>query len=99
VSWWWWVLIWVLLLLGAAAYLVARLWGLWGQARELAGEAAIAQRRMERVESQLQLLGEQIGSPDDLAVFADPAAARKARDRVRRAGRAGSRRRPLHDVD
>lgn len=95
-SGWWWVLVWVLLLLGAVAYLGARLWGLWGQVRELAGEAETAQRRVEQVEGQLQLLGEQIGSPDDLAVFADPRTVRKARDRARRAG---SRRTRLHDVD
>jgi hypothetical protein len=84
---WWWVMIWVLLVVAAGGYLGIRAWGLWGQAKELGSELAVAQRRLDTVQGQLELLGEQIGSPEQLAVFADPATARKQRDRLRAAGR------------
>jgi len=84
---WWWVMIWVLLLVVAGVYLGMRSWGLWGQTRELGSELAAAQRRLDEVQGQLELLGERIGSPEELAVFADPATARKQRDRARTAGR------------
>jgi hypothetical protein len=84
---WWWVMIWALLVLLAGGYLGVRAWGLWGQTKELGSELAIAERRLDDVQCQLDLLGERIGSPEDLAVFADPAAARKQRDRARAAGR------------
>ena len=83
----WWVMIWVLLLVGSGVYLGMRAWGLWGQTKELGSELAIAQRRFDEVQGQLDLLGERIGSPDDLAVFADPATARRERDRARTDGR------------
>ena len=35
---WWWVLIWTLLVAIATAFLAARLWGLWGQVKELTSE-------------------------------------------------------------
>jgi hypothetical protein len=82
----WWV-IWVVLLVGSAAYLVARARGLWGQTRELGAELATAQQRLDEVQGQLELLGERIGSPEELAVFADPATARRERDRARSQGR------------
>jgi len=84
---WWWLLIWVCLTLVAGLYLGRRLWGLSGQTRELGSELATAQRRLDDVQGQLELLGERISSPDELAVFADPATVRKARDRSRAAGR------------
>ena len=84
---WWWVMIWVLLLVGAVVYLGVRSWGLWVQARELGSELVTAQRRLDEVQGQLDLLGEQIGSAEELAVFASPAAARKERDRARAQGR------------
>jgi septal ring factor EnvC (AmiA/AmiB activator) len=95
---WWWVMIWLLLLVGACVYLGTRAWGLWGQAKELGSELATAQRRLDEVQGQLDLLGEQIGSAEELAVFASPAAARRERDRAKAEGqkarqqrRAGSR--------
>jgi hypothetical protein len=98
---WWWVMIWVSLLLVAGAYLAGRLWGLWGQTKELGSELAIAERRLHDVQGQLELLGERIGSPEELAVFAGPASARTQRDHARAAGRharqqrrSASRRRP-----
>jgi septal ring factor EnvC (AmiA/AmiB activator) len=84
---WWWVMIWVLLLVGAGVYLGVRSWGLWGQTKELGSELATAQRRLDEVQGQLELLGEQIGSAEELAVFASPAAARRERDRARSEGR------------
>jgi hypothetical protein len=89
----WWVMIWVLLLAGAGLYLGVRARGLWGQTKELGSELAIAQRRVDEVQGQLDLLGELIGSSDELAVFADPATARKARDRARADGRAARQQR------
>jgi hypothetical protein len=84
---WWWVMIWFSLLVVAICYLAARIWGLWGQTRELGSEVATAQARLDEVQGQLELLGERIGSPEELAVFADPATARKQLDRARAAGR------------
>ena len=83
---WWWLLIWVCLLVVAGVYLGMRTWGLWGQTKELGSELAVAQRRLDEVQGQLELLGERIGSPEQLAVLADPATARKERDRARAAG-------------
>jgi len=83
----WWVMIWVLLLVGSGVYVVMRLWGLWGQTKELGSELAAAQDRLDAVQGQLELLGEQISSPEELAVFTDPATARRARDRVKADGR------------
>ena len=84
---WWWVMIWVSLLVAAGVYLGARSWGLWGQTKELGSELATAERRLDDVQGKLKLLGERIGAPEELAVFADPAAARRQRDRARAAGR------------
>lgn len=84
---WWWLMIWVSLFVVAAVYLGTRAWGLWGQTKELGSELAAAQRRLEDVQGQLELIGEHIGSPEQLAVFADPFKARKQRDDARAAGR------------
>lgn len=84
---WWWVLIWAVLVVVAGIYLGARLWGLWGQTKELGRELALAQRRLEDVQGQLERLGEAPTTVDDLAVFADPADARSAREAAREAGR------------
>lgn len=83
----WWVMIWLLLLVGAGVYLGVRAWGLWGQTRELGSELVIAQRRVDEVQGQVDLLGERMASLDELAVFADLATARKERDRARAEGR------------
>ena len=88
-----WLLIWACLLLVAGIYLGARVWGLWGQTKELGSELASAERRLYEVHGQLELLGERIGSPEQLAVFDDPAIARNRRDRARAAGRRARRQR------
>jgi len=88
----WW-LIWAVLFVAAGVYIVARLWGLWGQTKELGSELALAQERLENVQGQMDLLGERVDSPEDLAVFASRDAARAQRDRVKAAGRQARRRR------
>lgn len=84
---WWWLLIWVCLLVVSGVYLGRRVWALWGQTKDLGSELAAAERRLDAVQGQLERLGERIGSPDELAVFTDPATVRKERDRARVAGR------------
>jgi hypothetical protein len=83
----WWILIWLLLFVMGGLYLGKRTWALWGQTKQLGSELADAQRRLDEVHGQLELLGERIGSPEELAVFASPVVARKQRDRARAAGR------------
>ena len=90
---WWWLLIWVGLLVVAGVYLGARAWGLWGQTKELGSELMIAQKRLDDVQGQLEVLGEKVGGPQELAVFSDVATARKQRDRARAAGQSGRRHR------
>jgi septal ring factor EnvC (AmiA/AmiB activator) len=89
----WWVMIWVLLLVASSVYLGVRTWGLWGQTKELGSELATTQRRLDEVQGQLDLLGERIGSAEELAVFADPATARRERDRATADGREARRQR------
>lgn len=89
----WWLLIWVCLLVVAGIYLGTRAWGLWGQTKELGSELAIAQRRLDAVQSQVELLGQEIGPAQELAIFASPAAARQQHDRARAAGRRARRQR------
>ena len=84
---WWWVMIWVLLLLLGGVYLGGRVWGLWGQVKELGAELATAQRRLDDVQGQLELLSEGIAAQEELAVFVHPAVARKQRNHARNAGR------------
>ncbi len=83
----WWLLIWACILVVAGIYLGMRAWGLWGQTKELGSELAIAQRRLDAVQSQVELLGEEIGRAEELAVFSAPATERKKRDRARAAAR------------
>ncbi|MEO8517691.1 MAG: hypothetical protein ABI438_00825 [Dermatophilaceae bacterium] len=87
----WWLLIWACLLLVSGAYLGARAWGLWGQTKELGSELVIAERRIGDVQGQIEALGEKISEPKELAVFSDPASARKERERARAAGRRARR--------
>ena len=89
----WWLLFWVCLLLASAVYVGARVWGLWGKTKELGSELAVAERRLDAVQSQLDVLGERIGGPEQLAVFAGVASARKERDRARAAGQNARRQR------
>ncbi len=89
----WWLLIWASLLVAAGVYLGTRAWALWGQTKELGSELAIAQRRLDQVQDQVELLGERTGSAHELAVFVAPAAARLERDRARAAGRRSRRQR------
>jgi len=76
------VMIWVCLLLVAGVYLGTRVWALWGQTKELGSELAAAERRLDAVQGQMELLGERIRSTEQLAVFADPATLRKERARA-----------------
>ena len=87
------LLIWGCLLLLSGVYVGARAWGLWGQTKELGSELAIAQRRLDDVQNQLEVLGQKIGGPEELAVFSDVATARKERERARAAGRNARRQR------
>jgi hypothetical protein len=80
---WWWVMIWVLLLVVSGGYLGWRAWGLWGQTKALASEVAIAERRLDEVQGKLELLGERITSPGELAIFAGPVTARIQRNRAK----------------
>jgi hypothetical protein len=79
----WWVMIWVLLLLASGGYLGWRGWGLWGHTKELGIELAEAQRRLDEVQGQLEVLGERVGSREELAIFAGPVTARIKRNRAR----------------
>ena len=53
----WWLLFWACLLLVSGVYVGARAWGLWGQTKELGSELAIAERRLDAVQGQLDVLG------------------------------------------
>ena len=46
---WWWVMIWVVLLVASGFYVGVKVWGLWGQTRELGSELAVAQERLDEV--------------------------------------------------
>ena len=101
---WWWVLIWTILVVVAGVYLVARLWGLWGQVKELTAETERASRTLAALEAQVDRLGE--APPHPIAVFQDPRDLRRHRATTRadlRAQRAARRaeRLPLwaRDVD
>jgi hypothetical protein len=86
-------MIWALLLVVSGAYLGWRAWGLWGHTKELGSELAAAQRRLDEVQGQLELLGERIGSPEELAIFAGPVTARIWRNRAKAEGRRARRQR------
>lgn len=79
----WWVMIWVLLLVVSGAYLSWRAWGLWGKAKQLGSELGAAQRRLEEVQGQLEVLSEAIGSPEELAIFVGPVTARIKANRAK----------------
>jgi hypothetical protein len=89
----WWVMIWLLLLVGSGVYLGMRAWGLWGQTKELGSELADASRRLDEVQGQLDLHGERIGAPEELAIFAGPVTARMQRNRAKAYGRKARRQR------
>ena len=89
---WWWVLIWTILVVVAGVYLVARLWGLWGQVKELTAETDRASRTLAAIEAQVDRLGE--APPQSIAVFQDPRDLRRHRATTRadlRAQRASRR--------
>jgi len=86
-------MIWVLLLVVSGAYLGWRAWGLWGQARELGSELVVAERRLDEVQGKLELLGERISSPEELAIFAGPVTARIKRNRAKALSRLARRQR------
>jgi hypothetical protein len=78
----WWV-IWILLLVASGVYLGVRLWGLWGHIKALGSEIVAAQRRLDEVAGKLEVLGDLLKSPADLAIFAGPVTARIRRDRAK----------------
>ena len=82
-----WVLIWVSLLVMSGVYLSWRTWGLWGHVKKLGLELVDAQRRLDEVQGQVELLGERIDSPEQLAIFAGPVTARIRRNRAKADGR------------
>lgn len=81
---WWWVLIWVLLVLVALGYLAGRVWGVWGQFKELRTEVTHASQTVAALEAQVDRLSNHppAATPD---VFGDPRALRGERDRTRAA--------------
>jgi hypothetical protein len=79
---WWWLLIWALLAVIAAAYLASRLWGVWGQFKELTAEVAHASDTVAGLQAQADRLGER-GPEPELAVFGDPRQLRKERETTR----------------
>jgi hypothetical protein len=79
----WWVMIWLLLLVVSGAYLAWRTWGLWGRAKALGSELAVAERRLDEVQGKLELLGERVRSPEELAIFTGPVTARIRRNRAK----------------
>ncbi len=79
---WWWVLIWTILVVIAGVYLVARLWGLWGQVKELTAETERASRTLAALEAQVDRLGE-AAAQQPIAVFQDPRELRRERERTR----------------
>jgi hypothetical protein len=89
----WWVTIWVLMLVSSGGYLGWRAWGLWGQAKELGSELVVAERRLDEVQGKLELLGERISAPEELAIFAGPVTARIKRNRAKAMGRQARRQR------
>lgn len=101
----WWV-IWILLLVASGVYLGMRARGLWGHAKRCGSELAAAQRSLEQVQGQLEILGERLAAPQDLAIFAGPVTARIRRNRAkadsrraRRLRRAVSRPAWAKDID
>jgi hypothetical protein len=86
VTWWAWTLLWVVLVVGAgvALFLVGR--SLWRKASALLVELGEAAERMGAVSEQLELLSDKLSPAEpELAVFLDPVALRRDRDReVRR---------------
>ena len=79
---WWWVLIWTILVVLAGVYLVARLWGLWGQVKELTAETERAGQTLAALEAQVDRLGE-AAAAQPIAVFQDPRELRRERERTR----------------
>jgi hypothetical protein len=75
---WWWVLIWLLLVVIATAYLASRVWGLWGQVKELTAEVQRASETVSALQAQTDRLGERPPAPQ-LAVFGDPRELRRER--------------------
>ncbi|QGN57292.1 hypothetical protein [Nostocoides sp. HKS02] len=79
---WSWVLIWVLLVVIAAAYLARRLWGVWGQFKDLTEELGHASATLDALQVQADRLGER-GPAPELAVFGDPRQLRREREVTR----------------
>jgi hypothetical protein len=76
-------MIWVLLLVASGGYLSWRARGLWGKAKELGFELIAAQRRLDEVQGQVDVLRQRISSPEELAIFTGPVTARIKWNRTR----------------
>lgn len=102
---WWWVLIWTLLVAIAAAFLAARMWGLWGQVKELTSELERASQTLSALEAEVDRLGNRPAVPGH-TLFEDPSTLRREREATRarlreqqKARRAGRLPRWARDVD
>ena len=78
-----WVIIWVLLLVASGGYLSWRARGLWGKTKELGTELMDAERRLDEVQGQVDVLRQRISSPEELAIFTGPVTARIKWNRTR----------------
>ena len=79
---WWWVLIWTLLVAIAAAFLAARMWGLWGQVKELTAEVSRASETVSALQAETERLGDPVPAAEP-AIFGDPRELRRERDATR----------------
>ena len=94
-TWWAWVLVWAVLVVaaGGVMFLIGR--DLWRKAMALFDELGTAADRLSMLDQELTTLAERTGPDEQLAIFADPASLRQAREQARsRAARSG--RQPRH---
>jgi len=87
VTWWAWTLLWLVLVIGAVGYLFLLLRALWRKLSALFTELGAAAELMGSVSQQLEALNEAAAgarsgtAEPEPAVFADPQALRRKRDR------------------
>ena len=96
-TWWAWTLLWLMLVAGAGVYLFLLGRALWRKVSALFTELGAAAELLGTLSGQLQELNAAVRPAEpELAVFADPQALRRARDRdIKRRvrnGRASARR-------
>ncbi len=80
-----WVLIWLVLLMGAGWYLWSALRRAWRASGRLMDELMATERRLSAIRTEVDRLGDGTGALEELAVFGDPDALRKERERTRQA--------------